>query len=171
MSKTNDTRRVEEALWKAHAKQGTFGAFEVTIGWFGKEIVDFIAYKTTGEFLCYEIKVSLSDFKSKANLSFHGDFNYYVIPTHLLEILRDYTAKSFNSLDFKLFDTRLKNSGIGLITVTEKGELNYIIKAKRKHVNMGTKATLLESMTRSLNREVKKFYGKNPYWVTEEVAE
>ncbi len=61
--------------------------------------------------------------------------------------------------------------GIGLITVTEKGELNYIIKAKRKHVNMGTKATLLESMTRSLNREVKKFYEKNPYWVTEEVAE
>ncbi|PMR36503.1 hypothetical protein C1I05_15410, partial [Listeria monocytogenes] len=109
MSKTSDTRRLEEALWKAHAKQGTFGAFEVTIGWFGKEIVDFIAYKTTGEFLCYEIKVSLSDFKSKANLSFHGDFNYYVIPTHLLEVLRDHTAKSFNSLNFKLFDTRLKN--------------------------------------------------------------
>ncbi|EJF6941304.1 hypothetical protein NET54_002307 [Listeria monocytogenes] len=53
MSKTSDTRRLEEALWKAHAKQGTFGAFEVTIGWFGKEIVDFIAYKTTGEFFCY----------------------------------------------------------------------------------------------------------------------
>ncbi|EAF5675898.1 hypothetical protein JSO02_002901 [Listeria innocua] len=171
MSKTSDTRRLEGALWKAHAKQGVFGAFEVKIGWLGKELVDFIAYKTTGEFFCYEIKVSLSDFKSKANLSFHGDFNYYVIPTHLLEVLRDHTAKSFNSLNCKLFDTRLKNSGIGLITVTERGELNYIVKAKRKHVNMGTKATLLESMTRSLNREVKKFYEKNPYWVTEEVAE
>lgn len=109
--------------------------------------------------------------QSKANLSFHGDFNYYVIPTNLLEVLRDHTAKSFNSLNCKLFDTRLKNSGIGLITVTERGELNYIVKAKRKHVNMGTKATLLESMTRSLNREVKKFYEKNPYWITEEVTE
>lgn len=133
MSKTNVTRQVEAALWENHAKQGVFGCFEVTIGWFGKEIIDFIAYKTTGEFLCYEIKTSISDFKSKAKLSFHGDFNYYVIPEKLLDDLRKDTMKSFSSEDTLLFDTRLKNRGIGLIIVTEKGALNYLVRSKRKH--------------------------------------
>lgn len=162
--KSNHTRQVEEALWEANAKHGIFGCFEVTIGWRGKEIIDFISYKTTGEFLCYEIKTSVSDFKSKANLSFHGDFNYYVIPERLLDDLRIDIMKVFSSEDTLLFDTRLRNSGIGLITVTEKGVLNYLVKPKRKYVSMGMKATLLESMVRSLNREVKKFYNKDPYW-------
>lgn len=36
--------------------------------------------------------------------------------------------------------------------------------AKRKPVNHGTRGTLLESMTRSLNREVTKFYKLKGYW-------
>lgn len=170
MSKTELTRQVESALWRHNNEQGTFGCFEVTIGWFGKEIVDFITYKTNGEFRCYEIKVSVSDFNSKANLSFCGDFNYYVIPNCLLDDLRKDTAKRFGKDDLTLFDKRIKNSGIGLVTVSEQGDLDCLIKAKRKPVNHGTRATLLESMVRSLNREVKKFYVNEPYWKIKEGA-
>lgn len=170
MSKTEMTRKVEAALWKYNDVQGTFGCFEVMIGWLGKEIVDFITYKTTGEFRCYEIKVSVSDFNSKAKLSFYGDFNYYVIPDNLLDDLRKYTAKRFKKDDLTLFDRQIKNSGIGLITVSEQGNLNFLIKAKRKPVTHGTRATLLESTLRSLSREVKKFYANEPYWMIKESA-
>lgn len=164
MSKTNKTRQLEAALWGTSVQQGHFGCFEVTIGWYGQEIVDFITYLSTGEFRCYEIKVSVADFKSKAKLSFHGDYNYYVIPEKLLHELRKNTAREYGSEDLRLFDTQIKNSKIGLITVSESGMLTYLIRAKRKSVNMGMKATLLESMVRSMNREVKKFYTLDPYW-------
>lgn len=170
MSKTEMTRKVEAALWQYNNVQGTFGCFEVMIGWLGKEIVDFITYKTTGEFRCYEIKVSVSDFNSKAKLSFYGDFNYYVIPDNLLDDLRKYTSKRFKKDDPVIFDRQIKNSGIGLITVSEQGNLNFLIKAKRKPVTHGTRATLLESTLRSLSREVKKFYANEPYWTIKESA-
>ena len=35
--KTEDTKRLEMAIWNATNKQGVFGCFEVTIGWFGKD--------------------------------------------------------------------------------------------------------------------------------------
>ena len=42
MAKTEKTRFIERVLWANKNEQGLFGCFEVTIGWFGKEIVDFI---------------------------------------------------------------------------------------------------------------------------------
>ena len=169
MAKTEKTRFIERILWANKNEQGLFGCFEVTIGWFGNEIVDFITYKTNGEFRCYEIKVSKSDFNSGAKLSFHGDFNYYVMPTELYEQLKTDAYKEFKDREnheaFKnTFDDRLKNWGVGLITVSERGFLLTKINAKRKPVGMGTRGILLESMTRSLNREVKKFYKVKGYW-------
>mgnify|MGYP000163993137 CR=1 FL=1 len=52
--KTEETKRLERAIWKATNKQGVFGCFEVTIGWFGKERVDYMTYDTKGVFRCYE---------------------------------------------------------------------------------------------------------------------
>lgn len=155
MSKTTLTRQIEGALWKEKEVQGVYGCFEVTIGaGKGREIIDFITYQSNGEFNCYEIKVTKADFNSSAKLSFHGDFNYYVIPSSLYdEMSKD-----------KYFEIRIKNSKIGLIVVDEKGKLNSKIKAKRKFVKMATRAMLLEKMICSLNREVKKFYRTKPYW-------
>lgn len=169
MAKTEKTRFIERVLWANKNEQGLFGCFEVTIGWFGNEIVDFITYKTNGEFRCYEIKVSKSDFNSGAKLSFHGDFNYYVMPNELYEQLKTDAYNEFKDREnhevFKnTFDDRLKNWGVGLITVSERGFLLTKINAKRKPVGMGTRGILLESMTRSLNREVKKFYKVKGYW-------
>ena len=84
MAKTEETKRIERALWKFTNKIGTFGAFEVTIGWYGNERVDYMTYDTKGIFRCYEIKVSKSDFYSKNHNSFVGHYNYYVMPEELL---------------------------------------------------------------------------------------
>lgn len=170
MSKTSLTKMCESALWKENARMGVFGCFEVSIGWEAREIVDFITYKTNNEFRCYEVKVSKSDFHSKAKLSFVGDYNYYVMPISLYKELRLEAQKKvekdglFKGDSENIFDIRLKNQGIGLFVVSEKGLLVNKISAKKKNVSHGMKSTLLESMVRSLNREVKKFYRIEPYW-------
>ena len=50
--KTEETKRLEMAIWNATNKQGVFGCFEVTIGWFGKERVDYMTFDTKGDFRC-----------------------------------------------------------------------------------------------------------------------
>ncbi|MGF2144063.1 hypothetical protein ACQUEF_01785 [Vagococcus fluvialis] len=173
MAKTDKTKFIERRLWAEKNIRGDFGCFEVTVGWYGKEIVDFITYKTNGEFRCYEIKVSVQDFYSNARLSFLGDFNYYVIPIELLEKLRKHKEKEIRSGKWfsdrgqdlsKKFDETIKNQGIGLIVVHENGRVEPVINAKRKHPDLSVKMTLLQSMVRSLNLEVTKAYKNKGYW-------
>ncbi|WP_137665436.1 hypothetical protein [Enterococcus hulanensis] len=170
MAKTNLTKLCESALWRENDKQGIFGCFEVAIGYEGKEIVDFITYKTTGELRCYEIKVTKADFKSRAKLSFYGDYNYYVMPVHLYEELKlEYQIKAeknhfFKDEPKKAFEIQIKNMGVGILLVTPQGSIRKGIGPKRKSVNLSMRSKLIESMVRSLNREVGKFYKISPYW-------
>lgn len=83
--KTDDTKRLEMEIWNATNKQGVFGCFEVTIGWYGKERVDYMTYDTKGVFRCYEVKVTKADFRSRRHNSFVGHLNYYVLPSDLYE--------------------------------------------------------------------------------------
>ena len=89
MAKTEATKQAEIDIYRATAKQGVFGCFEVTIGWFGSERVDYLTYDTSGIFRCYEIKVSKSDFRSKAANTFVGHYNYYVLTQDLYEQVKD----------------------------------------------------------------------------------
>lgn len=89
MAKTEETLKLEKAIYNLTAKQGVFGCYEVTIGWFGKERVDYMTYDTKGIFRCYEIKVSKADFYSKAKHTFLGHYNYYVMPTKLYEEVKN----------------------------------------------------------------------------------
>lgn len=89
MAKTELTLKLEREIWQATRKQGVFGCFEVTIGWFGSERVDYITYDTKGVWRCFEIKVSKSDFHSKAHNTFIGHYNYYVMPEELFEQVKD----------------------------------------------------------------------------------
>lgn len=89
MAKTEQTLEMERAIYKATSKQGVFGCFEVTIGWFGKERVDYLTYDTKGIWRCFEIKVSKADFYSKAHNTFIGQFNYYVMPRDLYEEIKN----------------------------------------------------------------------------------
>lgn len=85
MAKTEVTTEMERQIYAATKKQGVFGCFEVTIGWFGKERVDYLTLDTKGIWRCYEVKVSVSDFRSKARKTFCGHYNYYVMPRELYE--------------------------------------------------------------------------------------
>lgn len=89
LAKTDKTLEMERAIFKATSKMGVFGCFEVTIGWFGKERVDYMTFDTKGTWRCFEIKVSKQDFYSKAYNTFIGNFNYYVMPKELYEEVKD----------------------------------------------------------------------------------
>ena len=93
MAKTEETLRLERSIFKTTKKMGVFGCFEVTIGFFGKERVDYMTYDTKGIFRCYEIKTSLSDFHSKAKKTFCGHYNYYVLTKELYEKVKDEIPK------------------------------------------------------------------------------
>jgi hypothetical protein len=120
-------------MWRATNKQGVFGCFEVTIGWFGKERVDYITYDTKGIWRCYEIKISKSDFHSKAHNTFIGHYNYYVMTQELYEQVKDEIPKHI---------------GVYVKGVCRK-------KAKRQELGVDEQA-LKNSMIRSLCREVQK---------------
>lgn len=153
LAKTDLTRQAEKCLWHYTNKMGVFGCFEVTIGWFGKERVDFITYSTDNTVRCYEIKVTLADLKSKAKQTFIGDYNYLVITKELWEIIQ-----SDNDLGWKYYYQ-------GILVFSENGVgITSVKKAKKQNVSIGTRATVLESMVRSLNREVGKFYKDKPFW-------
>ena len=83
--KTDLTLKLEREIWLATVKQGVFGCYEVTIGQYGRERVDFMTMDTKGIFRCYEIKISKSDFHSSAAQTFCGHYNYFVMPRALYE--------------------------------------------------------------------------------------
>lgn len=150
--KTEKTLELERLIWRATHSQGTFGCFEVTIGWFGSERVDYMTYNTKGEFRCYEIKVTKSDFHSKAANTFLGHYNYYVMPPELYKEVKDEIPPH-----------------IGVYT----GE-TCVKKAKRQELGTDVQ-TLKDSMIRSLCRDVgKQIASGNPTlmeWYKREVAE
>ncbi len=134
--KTGETTQIELGIFNATCKQGVFGCFEVTIGWFGKERVDYMTYDTKGIFRCFEIKVTKADFRSSCHNSFVGNFNYYVLPLKLYEQVKNEIP------DF-----------VGVYVLDNKSVYS-IKKAKRKQVE--NLDVLKDSMIRSLSREVSK---------------
>lgn len=89
MAKTEATLKLENDIKTATLRMGVFGCLEVTIGFCGKERVDYMTYDTSGIFRCYEIKVSKSDFHSKHANSFCGHYNYYVLTKELYDQVKD----------------------------------------------------------------------------------
>lgn len=134
MAKTESTIELEKSLWRNTHKQGTFGCFEVTIGWFGDERVDYMTYDTKGIWRCYEIKVTKADFHSKAKKTFLGHFNYFVMPKELYEETKE-----------EIPDYIGVHNGVYCIK-----------KAKRQQLSIDEQV-LKNSMIRSLCRENEKF--------------
>lgn len=154
MSKTKDTLRLERDIRIATHQMGTFGCTEVTIGFGGKERVDYMTYDTTGIFRCYEIKVSKSDFHSDSKLSFCGHYNYFVLTRELYNKVQDeipdgigvYVGQSCvkrpkkQDIDSKLFTTR------------------RTIKGKSTEVSIPWTEMLKDSLIRSLTRDSQKLF-------------
>lgn len=93
MAKTEMTKRLEELLAAHFKPNNDYYVFECTLGWNGEEIVDCVMYNCQREVHCFEIKQSVSDFHSKAHLSFFGNKNYFVMPLELYEKVKDEIPK------------------------------------------------------------------------------
>ena len=141
MAKTDLTLELERKIWRATVKQGVFGCFEVTIGWFGNERVDFLTYDTKGIWRCFEIKVSKSDFHSNAHNTFIGHFNYYVMTHELYEQVKDEIP---NHIGVYIGGVCKKNAKKQFLSVEEQ--------------------VLKDSMIRSLCREVRKKFNSEDPW-------
>ena len=94
MSKTKETIAIENSLKKETKEKRIYGCEEVTIGFpgsgRGKEIADFVTMDSKGTIRCYEIKVTIQDFKSSAAKSWYGHYNYLVIGQELYQNHYDY---------------------------------------------------------------------------------
>lgn len=143
MSKTEQTLKLEQQIYHSTKKQGIFGCFEVTIGWFGKERVDYMTYDTKGIFRCYEIKVSKSDFNSKAKVSFVGHYNYYVLTPELYD------------------NEQIRGSipdHIGIYIGSDFYSCNSMRRAKKQELLVDEqvlKDSMIRSLTRYLDEKVK----------------
>lgn len=142
MNKTQLTHKIERQLWKHTKERGTFGCFEVTIGWGGKERVDYLTYNTKGVFRCYEVKTSKTDFYSDNKVSFLGHYNYYVMPLELYEEVKEDIG-----------------SHIGVFASDGK-KLYSIQRAKKQDLGV-CEQVLKDSMIRSLYRESEKVISNN----------
>jgi hypothetical protein len=121
---------------------GTFGCFEVTIGWYGKERCDFITYDTKSIWKCYEIKTSVEDFHSKAAHTFCGHYNYFVMTNDLYEKIKDEIPKHIG------------------VYVNCGSEVLSVKKAKRQELGIDEKI-LKDSFIRSVFREAERYYNIN----------
>lgn len=138
MAKTKETLELEKTIFSTTSKMGTFGCFEVTIGFGGNERVDYLTYNTKGIWRCYEIKVSKSDFYSKAKKTFVGHYNYYVMTSELYEIVKDDIPKEIGVY-----------CGWSLVKKPKKQGLKV------------SEDILKNSMIRSLYRDYEKAYKSN----------
>lgn len=121
-----------------------YGTTEVTISHYGmtggKEIVDFMSYDVDKDtFRCYEIKVTMQDFHSKAKKSWYGNYNYLVLSRELYEE---------KPLDWWINEIP---SDVGIIvidpTTTEK---KTVVKPKKKNIPIEYTNVLRNSLLRTL---------------------
>lgn len=87
MAKRPDTVKLERAIHKEMTSRiGIYGCHEVTID---DERVDYLTYDSKRIIRCFEIKVTLKDFNSKAKKTFIGHYNYYVLTPELYEKVKE----------------------------------------------------------------------------------
>lgn len=150
MSKTIQTQCLEKQLYSTTIKRGVFGTFEVTLGWYGKERVDFMTYDCKDIFRCYEIKVSAADFHSNAKVSFVGNYNYYVMTEELWikvksEIPNDIGVYIGSENDYYEYNGKEYWKPLTLVK-----------RPKRRELGMG-KDVLFGSLIRCLHRDAEKY--------------
>jgi len=137
----------------------------VTIGWFGKERVDYLTYDTKGIWRCYEIKISKSDFHSKAHNTFIGHFNYYVMPKELFEQVKDEIPKHIGAY---VNGICIKNPKKQELSIDEQILKNSIIRSLCREVQKQIKSgnpNYVDATNRQIARIKKEAEDyKRKYW-------
>lgn len=141
MAKLPETVAIELLALRDLWKQSVFVCPEVTVGWFGKERADIMSIDIYQTVRCYEIKVTKSDFYSKANNSFVGHFNYYIMPMELYEKVQSDVPDHVG------------------VMIPEPGYRNLCSVKKAKKQELKAELDVLKmSILRSLARDAHKHY-------------
>ena len=103
MSRPEITAELTEMLRQhlnPHNDTRIYIAREVTFDYYSEHTirVDYMRFKPInntvsgiekGDFYCYEVKSSIEDFRSKNGHNFIGDYNYYVMPEDVFEVVKN----------------------------------------------------------------------------------
>lgn len=165
IAKTELTLTLEREIWGATYKQGVFGCFEVTIGWFGQERVDYLTYDTKGIFRCYEIKVSKADFHSKAHNTFVGHYNYYVMPKELFDQVNEEIPSHIGVYIGDSCIKKAKKQALGVDEQVLKDSLIRSLSREAEKVIKSENPTIVEKLKRRVKKaeeQAKENYRK--YW-------
>jgi len=165
IAKTELTIKLEREIWRATVRQGVFGCFEVTIGWFGSERVDYITYDTKGIWRCFEIKVSKSDFHSKAKNTFIGHFNYYVMPQELYEQVKDEIPSHIGVYINGVSRKNAKKQELGIDEqVLKNSMIRSLCREFTKQFNSGNPALIEQYNRREKQLERERNNYREKYW-------
>ncbi|WP_258871459.1 hypothetical protein [Halobacillus trueperi] len=165
IAKTELTEKLEKEIYKATKKQGVFGCFEVTIGWFGNERVDYMTFDTKGIWRCYEVKVSVSDFRSKSKKTFCGHYNYYVMPRELFDKVKDEIPPHIGVYVGGCSVKRAKKQELGEDEQTLKDSLIRSLSRETDKVFQSNEPSLIDALNRRIRnlKTESDRYRKN-YW-------
>ncbi|WP_025023285.1 hypothetical protein [Companilactobacillus nodensis] len=154
--KTKLTRNLESTLYQYCYEQGAYVVEEVSMP-DKKGIVDTLSYQQLPngevEWRCYELKVTKSDFHSKAKLSFIGNYNYFVLPQKLYEEVQDEIPTHIGVMIYRAFDK--KAIDLAPQTLRTPGFLTIAKKAQYQDLQVEEKP-LTAHFVASLFREVDK---------------
>jgi len=165
MAKTELTIQLERQIWFATHKQGLFGCFEVTVGWYGKERVDYLTYDTNGIWRCYEIKISKSDFHSKNHTTFIGHYNYYVMPNDLYEQVKEEIPCYIGAWIGGRCIKRAKKQELTIDEQVLKDSLIRSLYREAEKVIKNDNPTIIESLKRKVkNMEDRAKQYERKYW-------
>ncbi|WP_282801522.1 hypothetical protein [Secundilactobacillus kimchicus] len=154
--KTKLTKQLEETLYAYCMENGAVPVEEVTMP-DNRGIVDTLSYQQLPdgqtEWRCYELKVTKTDFHSKAQLSFIGHYNYFVLPYDLYVTVATEIPTEIGVLSYQPYDAiRLAQA---TDPVTTPGYLT--VEKKARYQDLGVAEDLLTNhFIHSLNREVYK---------------
>jgi hypothetical protein len=143
-----NTNELQKILYKYIKKLGTLVCFEVAMPikektnmGKGSERVDCLSYtisKKSKIWRCYELKVSVNDFYSKCKNSFHGHYNYYVLP-------------------FEVYEKVQKDIPSTVGVYVSDGIFIWNVKKATKQDLVLSHDRLLLNMAQALDREYRKF--------------
>ncbi|MGH1840520.1 hypothetical protein ABE867_07065 [Enterococcus gallinarum] len=127
--KTTLTLEMEEALYY-NCRENSDIVIEEVIMPDDQGIVDTLSCRLTPENLfewrCYELKVSLADFRSKAKLSFIGHYNYFVLPHALYVKVKEEIPAAIGVLVYHAFAYQEKGSP-GYFSVEKKPQRQSLL--------------------------------------------
>lgn len=162
MSKTSTTKELERKIFLSTRRMGLYGVFECTIN---KERVDYITYDTKGVWRCYEIKVSKSDFHSKAKKTFVGHYNYFVLTNELYEEVKGEIPNHIGVYVGGNLVKRAKKQELGIDEQILKDSMIRSLYRETEKILKSEEPSIVEGLQRQVNYEkrmYKEYYQK--YW-------